>query len=88
MKHSLILFLSAYIFSGCSVVGFGTGTLIDTANRKRSDRIISNNQKINLEFVDGKIINAKYQGLAFKTAHYPSKTDTKNLGEAVYQEEL
>ncbi|NGP77105.1 hypothetical protein G3570_10705 [Balneolaceae bacterium YR4-1] len=87
MKTLAFIILYTFLLTGCSLVGLGTGTAIDSANRKKVDRILSNNQKITLEFVDGKNIKARYRGIAYRMENSRNDTFMTNSVETTSKEQ-
>ena len=84
MIKTILLILLIPILSNCSLVGFGVGALVDSANSKKNNRINSENQRINLVYTNGKKVKARYRGLIYLTKiSEPENQLTKNNESAV-----
>lgn len=78
MKQLFTIVISVLFISNCSMIGAGTGALIDASYKNKNDKITSYNQKIRLEFVDGRQIRVRFRGLVYSKSPVNANSELTN----------
>lgn len=82
MKKAIVFIFLLPIASNCTLIGFGAGALVDSANSKKVDTISSKNQRVNLVYKDGKKVNVRYRGLVYSIPPMVSDKQSGNTASA------
>lgn len=64
IRDALCLLLIGAL-SGCTIIGVGGGALLDSASKKKADKITTEDQRITLQYTGGTRVKARYRGLVY-----------------------